>query len=138
MCANKVVAGARIRSLLPSVHLASTRQITSACDFPKLEVLAGAIPWRFESSLPHQPSLTLEIRSVSFGWQAMRRLSTIAVEAATVDFAVRSWRATTGLCPNQAADSERSLLEKIIDARSVSQSASGEAISNVGEPAHRH
>ena len=83
----------RGRTLLRNIRLARTRVITSARDFDKLEVLAGAIPWRFESSLPHQPSLTLEIRSVSFGWQAMRRLSTIAVEAATVDFAVRSWRA---------------------------------------------
>ena len=42
MCANRVVAGGRIRSRLRSFRLASAHQITSARDFDKLEGLAPA------------------------------------------------------------------------------------------------
>ena len=55
VCANKVVAGVRGRALMCNIRLARTRVITSASDLDKLEGLAVAIPWRFESSLPHQP-----------------------------------------------------------------------------------
>jgi len=42
ICANKVVAGVRIRSLLRKIRLASARQLASARDFDKLEGLAPA------------------------------------------------------------------------------------------------
>jgi hypothetical protein len=51
ICANRVVAGARCSTLLPSRRPAGTHQITSALGFGKLEGLAVAIPWRFEDSL---------------------------------------------------------------------------------------
>src|SRR5688500_13253727 len=34
----------------------------------------------FDSSAAHQPSLTLANERVSFGWQAMRRLSAVAAQ----------------------------------------------------------
>ena len=48
----------------------------------QLEGLAIAISWGFESPLPHQPSLTLVKQSVSYGWQATRRLSAVALAKA--------------------------------------------------------
>src|SRR5437867_4187379 len=41
--------------------------------------LVGATSWGFKSPLPHQPSLANE--RVSYGWQAARRLSTVARSA---------------------------------------------------------
>ena len=60
--------------------------------------------WRFESSLPHQPSLTRVNVSVSYGWQATRRLPTVAL--AKVGFlAVQSygWQANRRSPPGQTS-----------------------------------
>ena len=59
ICAKEVVAGA-----CACTRLRTNRQRSpnlSSCDyvFRKLEGLAGATPWRFESSLPHHHSLSL-------------------------------------------------------------------------------
>jgi len=44
ICANKIVAGERCRTLLRNTRLTGARQITSACDFDKLEGLALQAP----------------------------------------------------------------------------------------------
>jgi len=54
ICANKVVACVRLSTLLPTIRLQDTRQFTSAQQINQLEGLAVAIPWGFESPLPHQ------------------------------------------------------------------------------------
>ena len=53
ICANKVVAGVRSSTLLLNIRPVDTRQLRSVQDFDQLEVLAVAIPWGFESPLPH-------------------------------------------------------------------------------------
>jgi hypothetical protein len=53
ICANKVVACVRLSTLLPTIRLQDTRQFTSAQQINQLEGLAVAIPWGFESPLPH-------------------------------------------------------------------------------------
>ena len=53
ICANKVVAGVRSSTLLLNIRPQDTRQFTSAQRFDQLEGLAVAIPWGFESPLPH-------------------------------------------------------------------------------------
>jgi hypothetical protein len=52
MSANKVVAGVRCAADLPNIHPQDVRQSASTYQFTQLEGLAGATPWRFESSLP--------------------------------------------------------------------------------------
>jgi len=54
VCANKVVAWVLYSSHLPNIRRISIGQYASAQKFIQLEGLAGATPWRFESSLPHQ------------------------------------------------------------------------------------
>ena len=54
MCGNKVVAGVRTSTFLPIIRPQDTRQIASAQHLPQFEGLAVAIPWGFESPLPHQ------------------------------------------------------------------------------------
>ena len=56
MSANKVVAGVRCAADLPNIHPQHVRQSASTHQFTQLEGLAIARSWRFESSLPHQPS----------------------------------------------------------------------------------
>src|SRR5687767_15847649 len=80
ICANKVVACLRCSTPLLTIRPQDARQFTSAQHFDQLEGLAVAIPWGFESPLPHQPSL---MDRASYGWQASelsnaRRLSTEA------------------------------------------------------------
>ena len=53
ICANKVVAGVRCSTLLPNIRPQETRQFASAQQIDQLEGLAVAIPWGFESPLPH-------------------------------------------------------------------------------------
>ncbi len=57
MCAKEVVAGVRSCSVVIQVRRCSFRPRTSAHLFRKLEGLAPARAWGFESPLPHQPSL---------------------------------------------------------------------------------
>ena len=57
ICANKVVAGVRCSALLPNIRSEDTRRFASALQINQFEGLAVAIPWGFESPLPHQPSL---------------------------------------------------------------------------------
>ena len=54
MCAKKVVACARSSAVLSNTRPVDTRQFRSVHDFHQIEVLAVAIPWGFESPLPHQ------------------------------------------------------------------------------------
>ena len=53
ICANKVVACLGWSTLLPTIRLQDTREFTSAQQIDQLEGLAVAIPWGFESPLPH-------------------------------------------------------------------------------------
>ena len=52
-CANKVVACVRLSTLLPNIRSQDARQFISAQQIDQLEGLAVAIPWGFESPLPH-------------------------------------------------------------------------------------
>src|SRR5262245_45732450 len=52
-CANEVVAGARCSTLLPTMRLQDARQSARTRQIIKLEGLAVAIPWGFESPFPH-------------------------------------------------------------------------------------
>jgi hypothetical protein len=54
ICANKVVAGVRYSTLVPNVRPQVTREFASAQQMNQFEGLAVAIPWGFESPLPHQ------------------------------------------------------------------------------------
>ena len=67
MCAKEVVAGVRCRTLLPNVRPQDTRQFTSAQHFHQLEGLAIAIPWGFESPLPHQTLLAKHVSELRPG-----------------------------------------------------------------------
>ena len=49
ICANKVVAGGRLSALLARIRPADPRQFASAHQIVRLEGLAVAIPWGFES-----------------------------------------------------------------------------------------
>jgi len=62
ICANKVVAGVRSSTLVLDIRPQDTRQFTSAQRFD--QGLAVAIPWGFESPLPHQESRRPEISGV--------------------------------------------------------------------------
>ena len=53
ICANKVVACLRCSTPLLTIRPQDARQFTSAQHFDQLEGLAVAIPWGFESPLPH-------------------------------------------------------------------------------------
>ena len=53
MCANKVGTGVRCSALLPNIRSEGTCQFASAQQINQLEGLAVAIPWGFESPLPH-------------------------------------------------------------------------------------
>ena len=53
ICANKVVACVRLSTLLRNIRPQDTLQFTRARDFNQLDGLAVAIPWGFESPLPH-------------------------------------------------------------------------------------
>jgi hypothetical protein len=53
ICANKVVACVRLSTLPPNIRSQDARQFTSAQHFHQFEGLAVAIPWGFESPLPH-------------------------------------------------------------------------------------
>ena len=61
MCANKVVADVRCNTDLPDIRPQDTCQFTSAQEINQLEGLAVAIPWGFESPLPHH-SIRLSAR----------------------------------------------------------------------------
>ncbi len=65
ICANKVVAGVRCSTLLPNIRPQDTRQFASAQQINQLEGLAVAIPWGFESPLPHQTSLACQAERAS-------------------------------------------------------------------------
>ena len=53
MCANKVVACVSCGTLLPSIRAQDARRFAAAQQINQLEGLAVAIPWGFESPLPH-------------------------------------------------------------------------------------
>src|SRR6185503_12100181 len=53
ICANRVGACVRLSTLLRNIRPQDTLQFTRARDFNQLEGLAVAIPWGFESPLPH-------------------------------------------------------------------------------------
>ena len=53
MCANRAVAGVRSSSLRLSIRSRDPQQFASAHQIIQLEGLAVAIPWGFESPLPH-------------------------------------------------------------------------------------
>ena len=53
ICANKIGTGVRCSALLPNIRSEGTRQFASAQQINQLEGLAVAIPWGFESPLPH-------------------------------------------------------------------------------------
>jgi hypothetical protein len=71
ICANRVVACVRHSTLLLNIGPQDTCQFTSAPQINQLEGLAVAIPWGFESPLPHQPSLTRcnRERMIKAAWQ---------------------------------------------------------------------
>ena len=75
ICANKVVAGVRCSTLLPTIRPQSTRQFASAQQIDQLEGLAVAIPWGFESPLPHQTSLACQAERASSRQASLRSLS---------------------------------------------------------------
>jgi len=53
ICANKVGACVRLSTLLLNIRPWDARQFTCAQQILQLEGLAVAIPWGFESPLPH-------------------------------------------------------------------------------------
>jgi hypothetical protein len=53
LCANKVGAEVCSSTLVPKIRQQDSREIASVHDFNQLEGLAVAIPWGFESPLPH-------------------------------------------------------------------------------------
>jgi hypothetical protein len=55
ICANKIGTGVRVSTLLLNIRPVNMRQFASAREFDQLEGLAVAIPWGFESPLPHHP-----------------------------------------------------------------------------------
>src|SRR5512138_3065806 len=93
ICANKVVACVRCSTLLPTIRLQDTRQFTSAQQISQLEGLAVAIPWGFESPLPH----FTPARSFNAGGrpQATSRpptWQTASLDVLTIDFRDSAWR----------------------------------------------
>jgi hypothetical protein len=64
-----------LSTLLPTIRLQDTRQFTSAQQINQLEGLAVAIPWGFESPLPHftrSRSLNAAGRLQALGHRASR------------------------------------------------------------------
>ena len=82
MCAKQVVAGVRSSTLLLNIGQQDARQFASAQQINQLEGLAVAIPWGFESPLPHQTSLAWHASELRLGRQASLRTSEVCLAEA--------------------------------------------------------